>query len=63
MDFYQIPLVAVSKPASRRPKTRQSKDQNPPVKEPIPASHPKLVLAGINRASGGSEPSSTPKRE
>ena len=34
----------------------------PLVTGSIPASRQRLVLAGINRASGGSEPSSTPKR-
>ena len=45
--------VIVSKPASTQPNTRQSKDSNPPVKASIPASRPKLVLAGVNRPSGG----------
>ena len=31
LNFRCTPLVAVSKPASRRPNTRQSKDLNPPV--------------------------------
>ena len=45
---------------SRRPKTRQSKNQYPPVEESIPASRPKPGLAGIRRATGGYPTGLTP---
>ena len=58
---YGKPHVRTPNASCRRFKTRQSPTLNPPVKGTIPASRPRLVLAGINRASGGFEPSSTPK--
>ena len=49
-------------PAKTSPpsKTRQSPTPNPPVEEPIPASRPKLGLAGIRRATGGYPTELTP---
>ena len=43
------------KPASRRPQTRQSATQYPPVEGPIPASRRRRRLAGIGAATGGSQ--------